>query len=73
MCTSLFLSSPFYVIGTISKESIQRSDAQLAAKWPHVESTSIDATPASIPFSSSAPLSFSFGAEVSLIAIMNQL
>ena len=67
------LSSHFYVMGAINKESIQRSDAQLAAKWPYVESTSIDAAPALRPSSSSAHFSSSFGAEVSLVAIMNQL
>ena len=38
------LFSPFYVMGAISKEPISRIDAQLVAKWPHVESTSMDAT-----------------------------
>ena len=40
MHVAIPLSIPFYVMGAISKESIWRSDAQLAAKWPHVEFTS---------------------------------
>ena len=59
------LSSHFYVMGAINKESIQRSDAQLAAKWPYVESTSMDVTPTFRPSSSFAPPSSSFGAKVS--------
>ena len=51
-------SSPFYVIGAINKESIRRSDVQLAAKQPRVESTSTDVAPASRPSSSSTPLFF---------------
>ena len=63
------LSSPFYVMGVISKKSIQRSDAQLAAKRPRMESTSMDATPASWPSFSSVPPPSSFGAEVSFVTI----
>ena len=59
------LSSPFYVMGAISKESILRSDAQLTAKRPRVESTSTDVAPTSRPSSSFAPPSSSFGAKVS--------
>ena len=73
MHVTIPLSSPFYVMGVISKKSIQRSDAQLAAKWPRVESTLMDTAPASQPSSSFAPLSFSFRADVSLAAIMDQL
>ena len=62
---SIPLSSPFYVIGATSKESIQRSDAQLATKRPRVESTSMDVTPTFRPSSSFAPPSSSFGAKVS--------
>ena len=67
----------------ISKEFILRSDAQLAAKWPHVKPTPAqqeeaafrateDATYASWPSFSSAPSSSS-GVEASLAAIMDQL
>ena len=45
----------------------------MAAKWPRVESTSTDAAPAFRPSSSSTSLSFSFKAEFSLSAIMDQL
>ena len=72
MHVTILPSSPFYVIGAINKESIRRSDVQLAAKQPRVESTSTDVAPASRPSSSSAPPSSS-RAEVSLIAIMDQL
>ena len=41
--THLYVPIPssllFYSIGTISKESIRRSDAQLATKWPRVKPT----------------------------------
>ena len=73
MHTTIHLSSPFYAMGAISKESIWRSDTQLVAKQPHVESTSMDAALASTPSSSSAPPSSSSGVEVFLAAIMNQL
>ena len=65
-------SPPFYSMGAISKESIQRSDAQLVAKRPCVESTTTDLTPASWPSSSSTPPSSS-RVKVSLVAIMDQL
>ena len=58
-------------MGTISKESIRKSDAQLATKRPRVESTLTDAAPASRP--SFAPPSSSSEIEVSLTAIMDQL
>ena len=73
MHVTIPLLSHFYVMGAISKESIRRSDAQLAAKRPHVESTTMDAAPTSLPSSSSAPPSSSFRTEVSLTAIMDQL
>ena len=38
------LFTHFYAMGAISKESIRRSNAQLAAKRPRVEFTSTDAT-----------------------------
>ena len=57
----------------ISKESIRRSDTQLVAKQPRVESTLTDAVPASRPSSSSASPSYSSKAKVSLAAFMDQL
>ena len=63
------LSSPFYVIGAISKESIRRSNVQLTTKRPHVED---DATPTPRPSSSSTPSSSSSGMEASLAAIIDQ-
>nr|POF03427.1 hypothetical protein CFP56_68979 [Quercus suber] len=67
----------------INKESICKSNEQLAAKWPHVEPTPAqqeevafravkDAAYISRPSSSSAP-SCSSGVEASLTAIMDQL
>ena len=70
MHVTIPLSTPFNAMGAISKASIWRSDAQLAAKWPHVESTSTDAASASRLSSSSAPPS---GVEASLTTIMDQL
>ena len=60
----------FYVMGAISKESIQRSAVQLPAKQPCMEM--MDATPTPRPSSSSA-LSSSSKADISLADIMNQL
>jgi len=71
MHVTIPLSTPFNVVGAISKASIWRSDAQLAAKRPRVESTSTDAASASRLSSSSAPPSS--GVEVSVVAIMDQL
>ena len=70
-------SSPlFYVMGAISKESIQRSAAQLAMKRPCVEPSDVaptnTAAPSSQSSSSSTPSS-SFRALVSLADIMEQL
>ena len=62
------LSSPFYVMGAISKESIRMSDAQLAAKWPRMED---DATPTPRPSSYFAPSSSSSRVEASLATIMD--
>ena len=67
----------------INKKSIRRSDAQLAAKWPHVKltpaqqeeatfRTTEDAIYASQP-SSSSTLSSSSRVEASLATIMDQL
>ena len=64
------LSSPFYVMGSISKESIRKSDAQLATKWPRMED---DATPTPRPSSYFAPSSSSSRVEASLATIMDQL
>ena len=80
-------SSPlFQTMGAISKESIRRSDVQLAAKRPYVKPTPAqqneatfhategaakDATYASQPSSSSTPSSY--GVKASLAAIMDQL
>ena len=61
-------SSIFYVMGAISKESIRRSIAQIATKWPHVET--MDAAPTPRPSASSA-ISSSSRANVSLIDIMD--
>ena len=69
---TISFSTPFYAMGAISKESIQKSDAQLAAKWPRVESTLTNVAPTSKPSSSFAPPS-SFGAGFSLATIMDQL
>ena len=44
---TIALYTPSYAMGAISMEFIRRSDAQLAAKRPCMESTSMDATPAS--------------------------
>ena len=44
---TIALYTPSYAMGAISMEFIRRSDAQLAAKRPRMESTSTDATPAS--------------------------
>ena len=60
----------FHVMGVISKETIQKSVAQLAAKWPRVET--IDAAPTSRSSSSSTPFS-SFRADFSFANIMEQL
>ena len=66
------LSTPFYARGAISKKSIWKSDAHLAAKQPYMEFTSMDAAPTSRPSSSSAPpSSYSSRAEVFLVAIMD--
>ena len=77
-------SSPFfYSMGAISKESLQRSDAQLAARRPHVGPTPAqqeaatfraaeDVAFASQPSSSYAPSSSS-EVEASLAAIMDQI
>ena len=67
------LSTPFYAMGAINKESIRRSDAYVAAKWPRVKFTSTDVAPTSRPsFSFAFPSSYSSRAEVFLIAIMDQ-
>ena len=71
MHVTIPLSTPFNAMGAISKASIWRSDAQLAAKWPHVKSTSTDAVSASRLSSSFAPPSS--GVEASLATIMDQL
>ena len=71
MHVTIPLSTPFNAMGAISKASIWRSDAQLAAKWPHVESTSTDAAYASRLSSSSPPPSSRV--EASLATIMDQL
>ena len=60
----------FHVMGAISKESMWRSAAQLATKWPHVET--MDAAPTPRPSSTSAPSSSSM-ADISLTDIMDQL
>ena len=57
----------FHVMVAISKESIWRSVAQLAAKWPRVET--MDAAPTSRPSSLSTPFS-SFRADFSFANIM---
>ena len=44
---TIALYTPSYAMGSINMEFIRRSDAQLAAKRPRMESTSTDATPAS--------------------------
>ena len=69
--THLHITIPpfFYTTGVISKESIRRSDAQLAAKQPCVEDD-VASTPR--VSSSSAPSS-SLGVEASLAATMDQL
>ena len=67
------LFSPFYAMVAVSKDSIWRSDAQLVAKRPCVESSSTNAALASTPSSSSTPPSSSSGAKVFLAAIMDQL
>ena len=64
------LSSHFYVMGAISKESIKRSDKQLATKRPRVKD---DATPNPRLSSSSAPSSSSSGVEASLASTIDQL
>ena len=63
-------STLFHVMGAISKESIRKSAAQLAIKWPHVET--MDEAPTPQPFSTSAPSSSST-ADISLTDIMDQL
>ena len=70
MHVTIPLSSPFNVMGAISKESIRRSDTQLAPKRPHVEA---DAAPTPHSSSSSTPSSSSSGVEASIVAIMDQL
>ena len=60
----------FHVMVAISKESIWRSAAQLAAKWPRVET--MDAAPTPRPSSTFAPSSSS-RADVSLVDIVDQL
>ena len=69
-------SPHFYVMGAISKESIQRSATQLAAKRPRVEPSNValadHVAPSSRPFSSSAPSSSS-RAIVFFANIMEQL
>ena len=72
MHVTIPLSPLFYVMGVISKESIWRSAAQLAAKWPCMEPTDAgSAAPSSQPSSSSAPSSSSRAA-ISLDDIMEQ-
>ena len=69
-------SPHFYVMGAISKESIRRSAAQLAAKRPRVEPSDValadHVAPSPRPFSSSAPSSSS-RATVSFTDMMGQL
>ena len=60
----------FHVMGSISKESIWRSAAQLTTKRPHVET--MDAAPTLQPSFTSAPSSSS-RADVSLANIKDQL
>ena len=68
MHVTILLSSPFYVMGAISEESIRRSDVQLASKRPRVKD---DATLTPCLSSSSTPSYSSFGVEVSLATIMD--
>ena len=60
-------SSPFYAMGTISKESIKWSNAQLVAKWPCVKD---DATSNPRP-SLSSTSSSSSRVKASLATIMD--